>query len=74
MNIPKSISFAGFILLNHHYMGAEAMSANKDTTYYPYPNFVNPNTYYEMYYKDAENVIADMDKFSALYIKHHGCV
>ena len=67
------MSLAGIILLSQK-MVAVAVSGNKDTTYYPYPDFVNPNVYYEMYYKDAENVIADMDSFSALYIKHHGCV
>ena len=48
--------------------------SEKDTSYYPYPDFVNPNIYYKMYWKDAENVISDMDQFSALYISHHGCV
>lgn len=46
----------------------------KDNSYYPYPEFVNPNTYYRMYWKDAANVIEDMDEFESLYIKYHGCV
>lgn len=50
------------------------VSGDKDTSYYPYPNFVNPNIYYKMYWKDAQNVISDMDEFSALYVTHHGCV
>lgn len=50
------------------------VSAEKDTSYYPYPGFVNPNVNYKMYWKDAENVLSDLDQFSKLYISHHGCV
>jgi hypothetical protein len=45
----------------------------KDSNFY-YQGFVNPNTENEMYLKDSINVLQDLDQFSALYIKHHGCV
>ena len=47
--------------------------ADKDTDFY-YQGFVNPNTKYEMYWKDSINVLQDLDQFSALYIQYHGCV
>jgi hypothetical protein len=47
--------------------------AVKDSNFY-YQDFVNPNIKNEMYWKDSVNVLQDLDQFSALYIKHHGCV
>ena len=47
--------------------------ADQDTDFY-YPGFVNPNTERPLYYKDSNNVIQDLDLFSSLYIKYHGCV
>jgi hypothetical protein len=47
--------------------------AVQDSNFY-YTGFVNPNTENEMYWKDSVNVLQDLDQFSALYIKHHGCV
>lgn len=34
----------------------------------------NPNNHFKMYWKDAANVIQDLDQFQALYIEVHGCV
>ena len=34
----------------------------KDNDYY-YPGFVNPNTKYQMYWKDSVNVLEDLDQF-----------
>jgi len=50
-----------------------AVFADKDTDYY-FPGFVNPNVKNEMYWKDSINVLQDLDKFEALYIKYHHCV
>ena len=47
--------------------------AAKDNDYY-FPNFVNPNTQYKMYWKDSINVLQDLDQFDALYIRYHHCV
>jgi hypothetical protein len=49
--------------------------ASQDSAYYP--GFSNPNTEaYDMYYREAVNVLQDLDagEFSALYIRYHGCV
>ena len=47
--------------------------AEKDSSYYP-PGVVNPNTLNAMYWRDAENVMEDLDQFESLYVKYHGCV
>ena len=47
-------------------------SAEKDSNPYPYGN--NPNNQFKMYWNDAANVLQDLSKFSALFIKYHGCV
>jgi hypothetical protein len=52
---------------------SSTVSGVKDSNFY-YHGFVNPNTENEMYWKDSVNVLQDLDQFSALYIKHHGCV
>ncbi len=46
--------------------------AEKDSNPYPYGN--NPNNQFKMYWNDAANVLQDLSKFSALFIKYHGCV
>jgi hypothetical protein len=48
------------------------VSAEKDSN--PYPWGENPNNQFKMYWNNAPNVVQDLDKFSALYIKFHGCV
>lgn len=45
---------------------------NKDQNVYPWGE--NPNTRYKMYWKDSTNVLNDLDLFSSLHIKVHGCV
>ncbi len=47
---------------------------SQDSAYYP--GFSNPNTADEMYYREAVNVIQDVEagEFDALYIKYHSCV
>ena len=47
-------------------------TAEKDSNPYPYGN--NPNNQFKMYWNDAANVLQDLSKFSALFIKYHGCV
>jgi hypothetical protein len=46
----------------------------QDTAYYP--GFSNPNTEDEMYYREATNVLQDLEagEFASLYIKYHTCV
>lgn len=46
----------------------------QDTAYYP--GFSNPNIADEMYYREAVNVVQDVEagEFDALYIKYHSCV
>jgi hypothetical protein len=46
--------------------------AEKDSNFYPWGD--NPNIKYKMYWKDSMNVIEDLEKFSSLYIRVHGCV
>jgi hypothetical protein len=52
---------------------ATVVYSDKDTSFY-YDGFTNPNIENEMYWKDSVNVLQDLSQFSALYIKHHGCV
>jgi hypothetical protein len=47
--------------------------AAKDSDYYP-PGMTNPNVKQEMYWKDAVNVLQDLDLFESLHIVYHGCV
>ena len=47
-------------------------AAEKDSNAYPWGS--NPNINKKMYWKDSPNVLEDLTKFSALYIKVHGCV
>jgi hypothetical protein len=35
------------------------------------PGTGNPNVNEPMYWKDAENVLQDLSKFSALYVRYH---
>ena len=44
----------------------------KDSDYYP-PGIVNPNVNLKMYWKDAINVLQDLDKFESLHVLYHGC-
>jgi hypothetical protein len=46
--------------------------ASKDDSYY-IAGTGNPNVNEEMYWKDAENVLQDLSKFSALYVQYHHC-
>ena len=48
-------------------------SAAKDSDYYP-PGMTNPNVQQKMYWKDAVNVLQDLDQFESLHILYHGCV
>lgn len=51
---------------------AISVGADKDSNIYPWGS--NPNINKKMYWKDSANVLQDLDKFSALYIKVHNCV
>lgn len=53
-------------------MFATVTKAEKDSN--PYPWGENPNNRFKMYWNNAANVYQDLDKFSSLYIKYHGCV
>ena len=44
----------------------------RDYTYYP-GDFVNPLLSQPLYYKDAPNVLADLDSFQSIYILYHSC-
>jgi hypothetical protein len=46
--------------------------AAKDGAYYR-PGSGNPNIYEKMYWKDADNVLQDLDQFSSLYVEFHHC-
>jgi hypothetical protein len=48
--------------------------AKQDNSFYS--RWYNPNVNDEQYYKDAINVLQDIDQgqFSALHIHYHGCV
>ena len=46
--------------------------AEKDSTYWP-PGKYNPNVNNKMYWKDAVNVLQDLDQFSKLYVVFHNC-
>mmetsp|Transcript_28493 Transcript_28493/g.37282 ORF Transcript_28493/g.37282 Transcript_28493/m.37282 type:complete len:288 (-) Transcript_28493:80-943(-) len=51
---------------------ARDVAADKCTNHYP--GFEDPNCNYKMYWADAVNVLQDLSKFKALYIKYHACV
>lgn len=55
------------------FMASVAQGA-QDTAYYP--GFSNPNTQDEMYYREAVNVLQDLEsgEFQSLYIQYHSCV
>jgi hypothetical protein len=44
----------------------------KDVNYYP--NGMSPYASNPMYYSEATGVLADLQKFDALYIHYHSCV
>lgn len=48
------------------------VQAYKDQNYYP-KSVVNVNVYDNMYWRDAENVLEDLQSFSSLYVKFHNC-
>ena len=53
---------------------AVGVAGEKDSDYY-FPGFTNPLVdSSQMYWKDSINVLQDLDKFEALYVKYHHCV
>eukprot|EP00547_Thalassionema_nitzschioides_P005454 CAMPEP_0194203478 /NCGR_PEP_ID=MMETSP0156-20130528/3235_1 /TAXON_ID=33649 /ORGANISM="Thalassionema nitzschioides, Strain L26-B" /LENGTH=389 /DNA_ID=CAMNT_0038929231 /DNA_START=98 /DNA_END=1267 /DNA_ORIENTATION=- len=50
----------------------KSTTADKDQNVYPWGD--NPNNRYKMYWKDSINVLNDLDEFSSLHIKVHGCI
>jgi hypothetical protein len=48
------------------------VNADKDISYYN-ANHGNPNVDLKMYWKDAENILDDLSKFSSLHIQFHSC-
>lgn len=65
MNLMKALSFVAAVL--------PIVLAEKDSDYYP-PGVSNPNVRQKMYWKDAVNVLQDLDQFESLHILYHGCV
>ena len=65
MNLMKALSFVAAVL--------PISLAEKDSDYYP-PGVSNPNMRQKMYWKDAVNVLQDLDQFESLHILYHGCV
>jgi hypothetical protein len=51
-------------------LGLGSAYADKDDSYYV-AGTGNPNVNEPMYWKDAENVLQDLSKFSALYVRYH---
>lgn len=51
---------------------AGSAQAYKDDSYY-IAGTGNPNINEKMYWKDAENIFQDLDKFSSLYVEYHNC-
>ena len=49
-----------------------ATTSEKDDSYYT-AGTGNPNTAQTMYWKDGENVLQDLSKFSSLYVVFHQC-
>jgi hypothetical protein len=50
----------------------KAAYSAQDTNYFA-PGTSNPNIKNDHYYRDAINVIQDLSKFKALYVKFHSC-
>jgi hypothetical protein len=46
--------------------------SEKDSSYYP-DGIANTNVNQKMYWRDASNVLQDLDKFDALYVSFHNC-
>ena len=61
-----------FLLLLSSTTLTKVTHAYKDSNMYPWGS--NPNTHFKMYWKDAANVLQDLDHFQALYVQVHGCV
>lgn len=49
-----------------------SVQAAKDDSYYK-PGTGNPNVYQTMYWKDAENILADLGQFQTLYVEFQHC-
>ena len=68
-----STSASCFLALSAALLSRAAVSAEKDTQYYP-DGMSNPNAVSsKMYWADASNVLNDIGKFDALYVTHHHC-
>ena len=51
---------------------ATFVAAEKDSGYYG-DGKQNPNKKNSHYWKEAKNVLQDLDQFDALYVKYHNC-
>lgn len=51
---------------------ATPVQADRDDTYYP-AGVRNPLVQQDLYYKDATNVLEDLDAFESLFVKYHSC-
>ena len=51
---------------------ATFVAADKDTGYYA-DGKSNPNTKKSHYWRDAINVLQDLNQFDALYVQYHNC-
>jgi len=52
---------------------AASSSSTRDDTYYP-AGVSNPLVQQDLYYKDASNVLQDLESFESLYIAYPSCV
>jgi hypothetical protein len=51
---------------------ARLVVSEKDNNYYP-PGYSNPNVNSEMYWRDSNNILKDLSKFSKLYVQFSSC-
>ncbi len=49
-----------------------SVKGTKDDSYYK-PGSGNPNVYQKMYWKDADNILEDLDQFQTLYVQFQHC-
>eukprot|EP00934_Nitzschia_sp_Nitz4_P003780 Nitzschia sp. Nitz4//scaffold136_size62208//43064//44197//NITZ4_006375-RA/size62208-processed-gene-0.17-mRNA-1//1//CDS//3329535639//3770//frame0 len=53
-------------------VSSQVVRSDKDDSYYK-PGSGNPNVYQKMYWKDSENILADLDQFQYLYVEFQHC-
>jgi hypothetical protein len=66
------IPVATLLILLLAAVSSPIVTAEKDGNYYP-SGMKNPNINEKMYWRNAYDVIDDIDSFDALYVKFHSC-